>query len=70
MSKPKPDVYCGHCQHYRSGFSDRDYETCALEITRYVSTYFAPKVAIEPLGPAEKNRHNNCRDWTARKKQP
>lgn len=59
------EVYCAACRHYRSGFSDRAYENCAVEPTRYASTYLAPRVAIEPLGPAEKNAHNNCRDWAA-----
>ena len=44
-------VFCGECQHYTSGFSDRDYEYCLVEnlanLTRFVSTYRTRRLPVE-----------------------
>jgi hypothetical protein len=66
MSSVPRKVYCGDCQHYSFGFSDRDYENCAVEPMRYVSTHVSPRVLAYPLGPATKNAKNDCKDWKPR----
>lgn len=61
-------VYCERCRHFRSGFSDRPYEHCAVETAKpmqTVRTYLRPDSPVPYVLPAEKNRRNDCPDYEA-----
>ncbi len=60
------EVFCGECKHFSHGFSDREYEHCAMAIsTGYTKTHRG-MYPSPPESPAQKNARNNCMDFEPR----
>lgn len=61
-------VYCGRCEHYLEGFSDRHWERCdkAVPPGGFTHTYLRAEQIPAPL-PSEKNANNDCGDYALRK---
>ena len=57
-------VFCGGCEHYAIGFSDRHYEYCAKAQKKTMRSYVGEWEESE--APSGKNARNDCKDWQAR----
>ena len=64
-------VYCQNCQHYKSGYSNRHYEFCAVAKAQpgTFDTYRSPMPYSTPT-PQEKNVHNDCTDFKVKEDSP
>ena len=59
-------VYCGQCEYFNSGYSDRYYEHCAAPGNLWeetVETHIGVRLEKKAKTPADKNKNRDCEDF-------